>query len=245
VDSETESAKSINESTAPSESSAGGENGSISNGNAANGSATNGTDTDTEAINSLADKILSERLPIEAPAKPVRPQSKTYKHPMAIDLLLAVGLLFAMAGLTVSFVKTYITHSAKTSILQGNYKAAIGILHGSPIPEFFGGAGTDNSEDLLNQALYLDAMEKLDANRDDQTALQELSKVTPSQGSIYYNLAQDQFRKLKLQQKSGQSEAPQGEGDQSQKSPPGDVPVSTSEHGPQAQADTNPASQPE
>jgi len=48
VDSETESAKSINESTAPSESSAGGENGSITNGNAANGSATNGTDTDTE-----------------------------------------------------------------------------------------------------------------------------------------------------------------------------------------------------
>jgi hypothetical protein len=119
---------------------------------------------------------------------------------MAIDLLLAVGLLFAMAGLTVSFVKTYITHSAKTSILQGNYKAAIGILHGSPIPEFFGGAGTDNSEDLLNQALYLDAMEKLDNNRDDQTALQELAKVSPSPGSQYYDLAQDQFRKLKTQE---------------------------------------------
>ena len=118
------------------------------------------SEADYTAVNLLADKILAEQLAVTAPEKALKVQSKTYKHPMAIDLLLAVGLLFAMAGLTVSFVKTYITHSAKTSILQGNYKAAIGILHGSPIPEFFGGAGTDNSEDLLNQALYLDAMEK-------------------------------------------------------------------------------------
>ncbi|MBS1989031.1 MAG: hypothetical protein JSS86_03705 [Cyanobacteria bacterium SZAS LIN-2] len=165
------------------------------------------SELDVEAINSMADKILAEQLPVDAPDKIIKAQSKTYKHPMAIDLLLAVGLLFAMAGLTVSFVKTYITHSAKTSILQGNYKAAIGILHGSPIPEFFGGAGTDNSEDLLNQALYLDAMEKLDANRDDQTALQELAKVTPSQGSAYYDLAQDQFRKLKLQQRETEAQS--------------------------------------
>ena len=218
MDSETGSAKkSINGSTPAGETSAVGENGS---------------ELDNEAINSLADKILAERSPLEPATKPARPQSKTYKHPMAIDLLLAVGLLFAMAGLTVSFVKTYITHSAKTSILQGNYKAAIGILHGSPIPEFFGGAGTDNSEDLLNQALYLDAMEKLDANRDDQTALQELSKVTPSQGSIYYNLAQDQFRKLKLQQKTDQPVAPEGEGVQPQNDPPGDAPVSSAETAP-------------
>jgi hypothetical protein len=147
----------------------------------------------------LADKLLAQQGPGLALEKAPKVPSKSYKHPMAIDLLLAVGLLFAMAGLTVSFVKTYITHSAKTSILQGNYKAAIGILHGSPIPEFFGGAGTDNSEDLLNQALYLDAMEKLDANRDDQTALQELAKVKATQGSYYYDLAQDQFRKLKMQ----------------------------------------------
>lgn len=211
MDSELESAKtSINGTTAAGDPAAG----------------DSATELSTEAINSLADKILAERIPTEASSKPVKAPSKTYKHPMAIDLLLAVGLLFAMAGLTVSFVKTYITHSAKTSILQGNYKAAIGILHGSPIPEFFGGAGTDNSEDLLNQALYLDAMEKLDANRDDQTALQELAKVTPSQGSIYYNLAQDQFRKLKLQQKTNQNglpDAPAGEstGDQPQSSESG------------------------
>ncbi|MBU6450548.1 MAG: hypothetical protein KGS72_02135 [Cyanobacteria bacterium REEB67] len=147
----------------------------------------------------LADKLLAQQVPGVELEKAPKVPSKSYKHPMAIDLLLAVGLLFAMAGLTVSFVKTYITHSAKTSILQGNYKAAIGILHGSPIPEFFGGAGTDSSEDLLNQALYLDAMEKLDANRDDQTALQELAKVKATQGSYFYDLAQDQFRKLKMQ----------------------------------------------
>ncbi len=160
-----------------------------------------------EAMDLTAEKVLAKELAITAADKGLKAQSKTYKHPMAIDLLLAVGLLFAMAGLTVSFVKTYITHSAKTSILQGNYKAAIGILHGSPIPEFFGGAGTDNSEDLLNQALYLDAMEKLDNNRDDQTALQELAKV--SQGSFYYELAQDQFRKLEMLQHDVDSQ-PQG-----------------------------------
>jgi hypothetical protein len=175
-------------------------------------------DGDHTAMNLIADKLLAEELAAESPEKGLKTQSKTYKHPMAIDLLLAVGLLFAMAGLTVSFVKTYITHSAKTSILQGNYKAAIGILHGSPIPEFFGGAGTDNSEDLLNQALYLDAMEKLDNNRDDQTALQELSKV--SQGSFYFELAQDQFRKLKMHETDAQTQSNQAIAPEPPSSPP-------------------------
>jgi len=206
VDSELDSAQN------PRPAAAGSNSGSAPAGEPATVSETDDQATaETEAMDLTAEKVLAKELAKElavtSAEKGLKAQSKTYKHPMAIDLLLAVGLLFAMAGLTVSFVKTYITHSAKTSILQGNYKAAIGILHGSPIPEFFGGAGTDNSEDLLNQALYLDAMEKLDNNRDDQTALQELAKV--SQGSFYYELAQDQFRKLKMQQHDVDSQ-PQG-----------------------------------
>jgi hypothetical protein len=154
------------------------------------------------SIDRIADKLLAEAMaeknpapmPLPPPLQKTGGGIKTYKHPMIVDILLALGLLFAMGGLTVSFVKAYTTHSAKLSIMQGNYKAAIGILRGSPIPELFGGTSNDNSEDLLNQALYLDAMEKLDANRDDQTALQELAKITSS--SRFYDLAQDQLKQL-------------------------------------------------
>lgn len=150
------------------------------------------------SIDRIADKLLADAMadknPVPAPPQKPTGSSKTYKHPMVVDLLLALGLLFAMGGLTVSFVKAYTTHSAHLSIVQGNYKAAISILRGSPIPELFGSASNENSEDLLNQALYLDSMEKLDANRDDQTALQELAKITAS--SRFYDLAQDQLRQL-------------------------------------------------
>lgn len=150
-------------------------------------------------MDKIADSFLAEVEAKESAAtEPAnqngKAQQKTYKHPMAVDILLALGLLFAMAGLTVSFVKGLTTHSAKTNIMQGNYKAAIGILRSSPIPEFFGGTSADNSEDLLNQALYLDAMTKLDADRNDQTAVQELAKI--SAGSRFYDLAQDQLRQL-------------------------------------------------
>jgi len=43
--------------------------------------------------------------------------------------------------------------------------------------------------DLLNQALYLDAMERLDANGEDETALKDLEKIQA--GSRYFDIAQD------------------------------------------------------
>ncbi|MBA4079621.1 MAG: hypothetical protein C0508_31645, partial [Cyanobacteria bacterium PR.023] len=121
-------------------------------------SETSDTKEHVSAMDKIADSFLAEVEAKEnASAEPTnqngKAQQKTYKHPMAVDILLALGLLFAMAGLTVSFVKGLTTHSAKTNIMQGNYKAAIGILRSSPIPEFFGGTSADNSEDLLNQAL--------------------------------------------------------------------------------------------
>lgn len=162
-------------------------------------SETSDTKEHVSAMDKIADSFLAEveakdNASTEPASQNGKAQQKTYKHPMAVDILLALGLLFAMAGLTVSFVKGLTTHSAKTNIMQGNYKAAIGILRSSPIPEFFGGTSADNSEDLLNQALYLDAMTKLDADRNDQTAVQELAKI--SSGSRFYDLAQDQLRQL-------------------------------------------------
>lgn len=134
------------------------------------------------------DDETADRMMKEIDEAGTKSRSQTYKHPMAIDLFLAIGLLFAMGGLTVSFVRSYITHSANASIIQGNYKAAIGILRSSPIPEVLGGIGSDEGDDLLNKALYLDALEKLDANADDPTALQELAKISPH--SRFYDSAQ-------------------------------------------------------
>ena len=48
--------------------------------------------------------------------------------------------------------------------------------------------GADPS-DLLNQALYLDAMERLDANGEDETALKDLERIQA--GSRYFDIAQD------------------------------------------------------
>lgn len=150
-------------------------------------------------LNAIADKLIASGAGSGALPTVPRKRSRldTYKHPMVVDLAIAIGLLFAMGALTISIVRTYIAHSAKTSIMQGNYKAAIQILRGAPVPDIFAGAGAENSDDLLDQALYLDAMEKLDNDHQDQTAPQELSKISP--GSRFYDLAQDQLEHLNSQ----------------------------------------------
>ncbi len=114
------------------------------------------------------------------------PVMRTFKQPMLFDVVLAIGLL--VAGFTTGLMRIYITHMAKQSINQHNYKAAITILKRNPVPEFFSGFGSDPN-DLLNQALYLDAMTKLEANNEDQSALSQLSKITS--GSRFFHLAQD------------------------------------------------------
>jgi hypothetical protein len=111
-----------------------------------------------------------------------------YKHPMILDLILALSLLVAMGGFTVGLINIYITHQAEQSIMQRNYRAAITVLKGAPLAGFFTMPGSDPA-DLLNQALYLDAMERLDANGEDETALKDLEKIQA--GSRYFDIAQD------------------------------------------------------
>ncbi len=132
-------------------------------------------------------KILDEVLELPEPPK----GGSKYKHPMYLDLILAAGLLVAMGGFTIGLFKIYITHSAQDNIAQHNYKAAISILRGSPVPDFFAVPGSSPQE-LLNKALYLDAMEKLDANPEDQSALHELQKITKN--STFFETAQDILR---------------------------------------------------
>ena len=123
------------------------------------------------------------------------PPKRPFKQTMIFDLFLAFGLLLAVAGFTTGLMKIYLTHMAKQSINQHDYKAAIHILNRSPVPQFFSGSsGADDPTELLNQALYLDAVEKLEADHDDQAALNQLMKIPA--GSRYFNLAQ-QFLKTR------------------------------------------------
>ncbi len=129
-------------------------------------------------------KILDEVL--EEPAE--NGQSRHLKHPMILDIVLAISLLVAMAGFTIGLFKMYLTHSAEQSITQHKYEAAIAILKGAPLPGFFSVDGSDPTE-LLNQALYLDALDKMENQNDIDGALNQLQQITP--GSRFFTLAQE------------------------------------------------------
>jgi hypothetical protein len=141
--------------------------------------------TDSERVPQTPYKILDDALLSLPRTKP--DGGRAYLQPVLFDCILAGGLLVAMGGFTIGLFKIYITHSAEQSITQRNYKAAIAILRGAPFPGLFTVRGKDPQE-LLNQALYLEAMEKLDANDDDQTAINELTQIQP--GSKFFELAQ-------------------------------------------------------
>jgi hypothetical protein len=113
---------------------------------------------------------------------------KKYRHPLYVDGLLALGLLVAVGGFTIGAVKIYITHTAKNYISQRHYSEAIPLLAGAPLPGWFMVEG-ENPEELLNEARYLDAMDKLDANNNDEAAIKELEKIKP--GSRFHAMAND------------------------------------------------------
>jgi hypothetical protein len=136
-------------------------------------------------VSRILDAVLEE--PVEETAS-----HHGFKHPLFLDVILAAGLLVAMAGFSIGMFKIYITHSAKQSINQQNYHAAIVLLKGTPLPGFFNIAGSEDTVELLNRALYLDAISKLEINREDQGALDELQQIRP--GSGYFELAQDLLR---------------------------------------------------
>jgi len=132
---------------------------------------------ETKKPSHILDEVLEE---------PEEPISRRYRHPIFIDILLAVGLLVIMGAFSAGLIKMYISHSAEQSITQRNYQAAIALLEGSPFPDLFSPPGSEPRE-LLNQALYLDAMEKLDAYSEDSDAIKELEKIDAS--SRFFELA--------------------------------------------------------
>jgi hypothetical protein len=131
-------------------------------------------------ISKILDEVLDE------PEEPVT--EGRLKHPMWLDGVLAAALLVTVGGFTLGLFKIYITHNAEQSITQHNYKAAIALLKGAPFPGFFTIPGADPAE-LLNQALYLDAMDKLEVDNNVDAALNELQQIRP--GSRFFGLAQE------------------------------------------------------
>jgi hypothetical protein len=129
-------------------------------------------------------KIFNELLERTAPE--IKAEGPTYRHPVIIDGLLAVGLLIAMAGFTLGAVKIYIVHEARHDITDRRYTEAISILKSAPLPGLFQING-ESPEDLLDQAHYLDAIEKLDVDKSDQAALHELDSIRP--GSRFFEMA--------------------------------------------------------
>jgi len=111
-----------------------------------------------------------------------------FKHPMLLDLTLTIGLLLAVGGFMLGIMNMWIAHQAKEDIMHRNYKAAITVLRGIPFAGFFNVAGSDPAE-LLSQALYQEAMEKLDADDQDASAVEELGKIPP--GSAFFDNAQE------------------------------------------------------
>jgi len=146
-----------------------------------------GEDPPKELHQHHVSKLLDDVLEGPSATEP----NKRIKHPMLVDFVLAIGLLMAVGAFVAGLIRMYIAHSAEESITKGNFKAAIAVLEGPPFPSFFAPPGSEPAE-LLDQALYLDAMEKLNAYSEDQTALRELERIEP--GSQFFDHAQTILR---------------------------------------------------
>jgi hypothetical protein len=130
-------------------------------------------------VSGVLDDVLEETAPAEIPPR--------LRHPMVVDIVLAVGLLTTLAAFAAGLMRMYVAHAAEQSMIKGNFKAAIAILKGTPLPSVFEPPGSEPKE-LLDKAYYLDAMEKLNAYSEDQSALKELESIEP--GSPFFELAQ-------------------------------------------------------
>ena len=113
-------------------------------------------------------------------------QVRSHKHPIIIDVVLACGLVFAVGGFTIGLLHMYVNHLAEQSLKRNDYAAAVALLNG--MPDNFFAAGSDSKE-LLDRALYLDAMQKLTTNPEDKVAVRELDRIMP--GSQFFDSSQE------------------------------------------------------
>lgn len=173
--------------------------------------------TDDKIPQHHVSKILDEVLE-DCSAEEAKP-AKFRHHPMAIDLILALGLLIAMGGFTIGLMRMYIAHSAEVSIAKGDYRVAIALIQGAPLPDLFAPPGSEPRE-TLDRALYLDAIQRLDVSAEDLDAISELARIEP--GSHFFALAQTivaEHSKPSPIQVSGQVSKEEHLSDKDQKTP--------------------------
>jgi hypothetical protein len=116
--------------------------------------------------------------------------ARSRRHPMIFDAVLALGLMLAVGGFCAGLLHMYVNHLAGECIKRSDYSAAVALLNGIPLPQYFVAPGSETRE-LFDQALYLDAMLKLSGNSEDKSALRELEKIEP--GSTYFSASQGEL----------------------------------------------------
>ncbi len=153
-----------------------------------------GSESDREL--SADSQVVGDDAPV-----PFATSSRRINYPIIMDLILTLGLLLVSGGFTVGLFQMYLLHAAEKTINEHNYKAALSILRDSPIPEFLRFGAADTTE-LLNQALYLDAMDKIDSHTDMVAAIHQLRQIKPS--SRYYRFAQETLSDIIMDDGDGQ-----------------------------------------
>jgi hypothetical protein len=136
----------------------------------------------------ILDEVLDQSSPEEAAENSGGKPGRSHKHPVVLDLVLAGGLIFAVGGFTAGLLHMYVNHLAEQSLQRNDYAAAVALLDGMPLPQYFLAAGSE-SRDLFDKALYWDARERLEKNPSDKTAINELDKIMP--GSSFFDSSQE------------------------------------------------------
>ncbi len=131
----------------------------------------------------ILEEVLENKAEEEALPDDVK---KRLRYPMALDLILGLGLLVSVGGFTIGLFNMYLVHAATESINKANYEAAIAILRGAPMSGVFAMPGSE-PEELLSQALYLDSVEKV-KDGSVEYGLEQLRLIKP--GSKFFAVAQ-------------------------------------------------------
>jgi hypothetical protein len=107
-------------------------------------------------------------------------------HPLILDVLISVGLLMAAGGFTLCLLQLYVNHTAQQCLIKHDYKSTIALLTDPPMPVSMSGSFGDDPKEILNEALYKDAMGKIEVQGNIPGAVRELQQISPD-SNFFYN----------------------------------------------------------
>jgi hypothetical protein len=125
-------------------------------------------------------EILDQALKSESP-----PIARIH-HPLFLDALVSTGLLVAVGGFTLCLLQLYVNHTAQQCLIKHDYKSTIALLSDPPLPLGISGSLGYDPKETLNEALYKDAMGKIELRRNVPVAVRELQRISPD-SSFFYN----------------------------------------------------------